>query len=83
MLIELIVTCVLSDGQVFTPPQGWQVSEVRAYDSSVLCDGGNCFAVHQQDRALPTAVALRRQAREGETITVPAGCKDMTATPKG
>lgn len=89
MLIELLVTCVLADGQVFTPPQGWVVQEVRAYDSSVLCTGGlngltvcNSLHIPGGDHSSPTSVAIRRQAQPGETIAVPAGCQDMTATGK-
>lgn len=82
MLIELLVTCVLAEGQTFTPPKGWVVQKVKAYDASWICDAAACFAINAPDHPVPTSVTLSRSAAAGETISVPDGCKDLTASQK-
>lgn len=87
MLIELIVTCVLAEGQKFTPPSGWDVRSIQAYSSSANCtrDGGGltiCYNMTMPDHPVPTTVMLAREAKIGEKIVNPEGCKQMEATTK-
>lgn len=81
MIVQIVVTCVLSQGQVFVPPKEWSVWQVQAYDSSTLCDGSSCMLVNRPDSSSPTLVTLTRKANTGEKITAPEGCGQLEVTP--
>jgi len=77
MLLELIATCVLGAGVVYTPPAGWTLTQVKFSGVQQICNhngfGGTCLAI------MPTvinenSVTLRRAIAVGETVEAPPGC---------
>ena len=83
----LLVTCLLTAGQVFVPPQGWDIVKVigggERYAFSVSdiprCVWLNGTITCSEKPSNAGAVYLQRTIQEGATVEAPPGCT-MTVT---
>lgn len=77
MILELVATCLLGAGMIYTPPDGWRVEQVGIMGAPNACTQRgfmmDCMAivVTPIDHSY---VIVRRTAKIGETIEAPPGC---------
>lgn len=77
MILELVATCLLSAGTIYTPPDGWRVEQVGIVGRRDVCTQSgvmmNCLAIYVTPIE-QSYVVVRRAAKVGETIEAPPGC---------
>lgn len=81
MIAEIVVSCAISAGSTFSPPEGWRVTQVAFQGFDNPCNGGICLAVHRAPIESNT-VTLSRQAKVGERVTAPPGCGQVEVQAK-
>lgn len=81
MLLELIATCVIGAGVVYTPPEGWTLDKVTFKGKiASTCDFppglgyGTCTAEYHPYYEANT-ITIRRAVQAGEKVTAPQGCE--------
>lgn len=72
-MIELIATCLIASGIIFSVPEGWQAVEVGAQGSRDICNGTSCYAIVVHP--IPQTYAkIKRTIKAGDTVELPKGC---------
>lgn len=81
--IELLVTCFLATGQLYTIPRGWQAVEVHpgGYSTSlwlapsVSCLSPDGLTTTCQPPTPKAHIKMRREISAGDVVSLPVGCE--------
>jgi len=79
-MVEILATCLIAVGTVFTVPDGWTAEQVGARGTPNTCAGiGGRGGITGCVSMVPvgidmTYVRLRRPIKAGEQVTPPEGC---------
>lgn len=77
MILELVATCLLGAGTIYTPPTGWRVEQIGIVGLRDVCSRAGSSVSCLSIFVMPieqSYVVVRRAAKVGETIEAPLGC---------
>lgn len=82
-MLTILLTCLLSAWDTFTPPPQWEVVKIVAVPSSSMtyCLAVSCNPSSDKQRA-HTEIHLRRTIKPGDEVKPPDGCTLSFTAPK-